>query len=428
MMRSTVFGAEFVCSVPKTRCPVSAAVIPSPIVSLSRISPTRITSGSSRSAARSAAENDFVCVKISRWFTRHILFGYVNSIGSPIVRMWSFRVSLMRSMMAVRVVNFPGPVTRIPGVRGPGTGRVPSLPTGRQQPETPPRAHSCRASETGRLREGRASAPPFARDSLARDDPNLPAKGNAVSLHDEGIGSDGSILEREHQPSPLLHEGRGSVLRRIPKERELGRAESFLEEPHLVNPMVEHHELDDVPRMDLEEAGNRARAECGSSDVHTVNRGLVWNSQLSAERRVGWGSTRGLASDRDEGRGEADDQVPTGVPHATQYFHPRSSSSPHFSHWRSQTSVPHSGQKRRDFRSGSLVSHAGHSSGTSSAMGRESPGPPRTRWPRSEGGEETEPDSPPRSITAVPSRPSPSVSSFETFSGLTRTSTAAKSR
>ena len=54
MMRSIVLGALEVCSVPKTRCPVSAAVSASEIVSRSRISPTRITSGSSRSALRSA--------------------------------------------------------------------------------------------------------------------------------------------------------------------------------------------------------------------------------------------------------------------------------------------------------------------------------------------------------------------------------------
>jgi hypothetical protein len=89
MIRSTVFGAEFVWSVPKTRCPVSAAVIPSSMVSRSRISPTRITSGSSRRAARRAAAKLFVFVPISRWFTRHFLFGWVNSMGSSMVRMWS---------------------------------------------------------------------------------------------------------------------------------------------------------------------------------------------------------------------------------------------------------------------------------------------------------------------------------------------------
>ena len=50
-----------VCSVPNTRWPVSAAVIARRIVSRSRISPTRMTSGSSRSAARSAFANDSVC-------------------------------------------------------------------------------------------------------------------------------------------------------------------------------------------------------------------------------------------------------------------------------------------------------------------------------------------------------------------------------
>src|SRR5437870_2993837 len=54
MMRSMVLGALEVCSVPKTRCPVSAAVSASEMVSRSRISPIRITSGSSRSALHSA--------------------------------------------------------------------------------------------------------------------------------------------------------------------------------------------------------------------------------------------------------------------------------------------------------------------------------------------------------------------------------------
>ena len=57
MMRSIVCGALCVCSVAKTRWPVSAAVSAVEIVSRSRISPTRITSGSWRSAAfRASAE------------------------------------------------------------------------------------------------------------------------------------------------------------------------------------------------------------------------------------------------------------------------------------------------------------------------------------------------------------------------------------
>ena len=62
MMRSTVEGAVVVCSVPKTRCPVSAVSIAMAIVSRSRISPTSTTSGSSRSAARSARLKEPVCV------------------------------------------------------------------------------------------------------------------------------------------------------------------------------------------------------------------------------------------------------------------------------------------------------------------------------------------------------------------------------
>ena len=46
------------CSVPNTRWPVSAAVSARLMVSRSRSSPTRITSGSSRSALRSAVENE----------------------------------------------------------------------------------------------------------------------------------------------------------------------------------------------------------------------------------------------------------------------------------------------------------------------------------------------------------------------------------
>ena len=54
MILSTVFVALLVCSVASTRCPVSAAVSANEMVSRSRISPTRITSGSSRRAALSA--------------------------------------------------------------------------------------------------------------------------------------------------------------------------------------------------------------------------------------------------------------------------------------------------------------------------------------------------------------------------------------
>ena len=53
-IRFSVTVAEFACSVDRTMCPVSAACVASPAVSASRISPTRITSGSWRSIARRA--------------------------------------------------------------------------------------------------------------------------------------------------------------------------------------------------------------------------------------------------------------------------------------------------------------------------------------------------------------------------------------
>ena len=66
MIRSIVFDAELVCSVPNTSSPVSAAASAISMVSRSRISPTRITSGSSRTAALSAARNPFEWVPTSR--------------------------------------------------------------------------------------------------------------------------------------------------------------------------------------------------------------------------------------------------------------------------------------------------------------------------------------------------------------------------
>ena len=66
IIRSTVFAALVVCTVEKTRCPVDAASTASEMVSRSRISPTRIMSGSSRNAPRSAAVKDLVWSPTSR--------------------------------------------------------------------------------------------------------------------------------------------------------------------------------------------------------------------------------------------------------------------------------------------------------------------------------------------------------------------------
>src|SRR5215831_12302676 len=116
MTRSIVPGALWVCRVAKTRWPVSAAVSAVEIVSRSRISPRRITSGSWRSAARSALAKSVASTPISRWLTMQRLWRCTNSIGSSIVRMCSARVRLISSIIAASVVDLPepvGPVTEL---------------------------------------------------------------------------------------------------------------------------------------------------------------------------------------------------------------------------------------------------------------------------------------------------------------------------
>src|SRR6188472_3227960 len=72
MMRLIVSVASAVCSVESTRWPVSAAVSAVSIVSRSRISPTRMTSGSWRRAAFSAIAKLTASPPISRWLTMHV--------------------------------------------------------------------------------------------------------------------------------------------------------------------------------------------------------------------------------------------------------------------------------------------------------------------------------------------------------------------
>jgi hypothetical protein len=109
-MRSTVFDASIVWSVENTRCPVSAASARSRWFPRSRISPTRITLGAWRSAA---AERE--CKRRACRCAAHAdapspsCGGGRNSIGSSIVRISSARVSLIRSMTAARVEDFPDP-------------------------------------------------------------------------------------------------------------------------------------------------------------------------------------------------------------------------------------------------------------------------------------------------------------------------------
>ncbi len=88
-----VLAALEVCSVPNTKWPVSAAVMARRMVSRSRISPTRIASGSSRRAERSAvAKRQRHAARTSRWLIRHFFDSCTNSIGSSTVRMWPYSV------------------------------------------------------------------------------------------------------------------------------------------------------------------------------------------------------------------------------------------------------------------------------------------------------------------------------------------------
>ena len=115
IIRSIVPAAPIVWSVENTRWPVSAAVIAVDIVSRSLISPTRITSGSSRSAARSASAYECVSRPISLWLIIAFLCEWRYSIGSSSVITWALRSSLILSIREASVVDLPepvGPVTR----------------------------------------------------------------------------------------------------------------------------------------------------------------------------------------------------------------------------------------------------------------------------------------------------------------------------
>jgi hypothetical protein len=94
--------ALLVWRVASTKWPVSAAESASEMVSRSRSSPITMTSGSSRSAARSARAKEPVCACTQRWFTRHRFEGWRYSMGSSMVRMCSRRSSLIRLTSAAR--------------------------------------------------------------------------------------------------------------------------------------------------------------------------------------------------------------------------------------------------------------------------------------------------------------------------------------
>ena len=176
MMRLIVRSRRCVWSVEITRWPVSAAFIAVSIVSASRISPTRITSGSCRSAARALLK--LGVGPISRWVILEHLSRWRNSIGSSMVMMCVRERALMWSTIAASVVDLPEPVTPVT--------------------RTSPRSSSAISSRTGgRFSSSMAEAD---RDGTP-DDRDRPALPEGVDAEARGAG-DG---EREVHLT-LVHE------------------------------------------------------------------------------------------------------------------------------------------------------------------------------------------------------------------------------
>ncbi len=97
--------------VPKTRCPVSAACMAALKVSWSRISPTRMMSGSCRTASFRALCKSMTSMPTSRWLKIDLSSLKVNSIGSSMVTMCIRSRSLMYWSIEAIVVLLPYPVT-----------------------------------------------------------------------------------------------------------------------------------------------------------------------------------------------------------------------------------------------------------------------------------------------------------------------------
>jgi hypothetical protein len=104
------------------------------IVSRSRISPMRITSGSWRSTYLRAFLNESVSAPTSRWFTMQFLCGWRYSIGSSTVRMWLCSSVLILSIIDASVVDLPEPVGPVTSTRP--RGRFRQVLDDRRQPSS----------------------------------------------------------------------------------------------------------------------------------------------------------------------------------------------------------------------------------------------------------------------------------------------------
>src|SRR5512139_2830789 len=110
MMRSSAWLALLACSVDRQRWPVSAKAMAYSMVSRSRISPIRMTSGAWRRVFFSAENQLSVSMPTSRWVMIDFLCSCTYSIGSSIVMMWSAAFSLRCPTIAASEVDLPVPV------------------------------------------------------------------------------------------------------------------------------------------------------------------------------------------------------------------------------------------------------------------------------------------------------------------------------
>ena len=136
---------DCVCRVAKTRWPVSAAVSAMWIVSRSRISPTRITSGSwRRTRFERRRRSVLVSSPTSRWLTMRHLVACAGTRWGPrrtgCGRPWS---RLMMSSSAASVVDLPDPVGPVTSTRPRGRSANVAMIAG-----------MCRAARTWGCRRG----------------------------------------------------------------------------------------------------------------------------------------------------------------------------------------------------------------------------------------------------------------------------------
>ena len=111
--RRSVVTTSLVWIEENTAWPVSAAFSAVSTVSASRISPTMITSGSWRRAARSAAGKLGVSVPISRCVMIECSCVKMNSTGSSIVTILHFSARLISWSIVASVVDLPIPVAPV---------------------------------------------------------------------------------------------------------------------------------------------------------------------------------------------------------------------------------------------------------------------------------------------------------------------------